>query len=442
MAEHNQDTSAEKINEIPKYSLWIVGILCFIFICIFIVVFGWKRYWDTANPIDHEVWGTMGDFIGGILDSILALLSVYLMYLTFKAQRILTDKSDKIQERIALQANQAQSTLAEKENAFQKKLSDLSIAQAETQRFNELFFELLHRYQELSQELTVAFNKDDEKMMFNYFDGAMEDLFNLFPAIEKYPYAVVKAERLYTEYYLAHAKYLAPIFRTLYRIMELIDSADILTKEKLRYAKIIRAQLRESELFFLRYNCLTSYGENFIEFINSYRLIKHLPIMSLLEFKYLKEKFGDDELTPLTLNMIFRNTWRTIYRVTVGKTMRSSEIGIEPSSSRYKLSLDMSSSQKTVIKLVINLHRQNKTPLLKSLSKLSDEDLQTMLKNFLMEVYRYSNFKKYNDTDESYLRFETKLNVTTDIKLITASVKSNIPLRLSHPKWDEEYGIY
>lgn len=441
MAEHNQDTSAEKINEIPKYSLWIVGILYFIFICIFCVVFGWKRYWDTANPIDHEVWGTLGDFIGGILGSILALLSVYLMYLTFKAQRILTEKSDKIQERIALQANQAQSNLAEKENAFQKELSDLSIAQAETQRFNELFFELLHRYQELSQELTVAFNKDDEKMMVNYFDGAMEDLYNLFPAIEKYPYAVIKAERLYTEYYLAHAKYLAPLFRTLYRIMELIDSSDIQTKEKLRYAKIIRAQLRESELFFLRYNCLTSYGEKFVGYINSYRLIKHLPIMSLLEFKYLKEKFGNDELTPLTLNMIFRNTWRTIYHVTVGKVNREEDVVIKPTSTRYKLSVNMRSPQKTVVMLSISLKRQNRTPLLKSLSKLNDEDLKLMLKNFLMEVYKYSNFKQYNSDDGNNLRFDTSLVATTDIKTISASVKSDLPLRLSHPKWDEEYGI-
>lgn len=248
--------------------------------------------------------GNTWRFYRRFLGTIFALISVYLMYFTFRSQRILTTNSDKIQQNIADNANLSQ-----------EKISKLNIAQSETQRFNDLFFELLRRYQSLSGELTSALSKDKGENIVNYFDSAMEVLMIQFRPLESYGRGNTRAQCLYTEFYLANATHLAPLFRTLYRIMELIDSSDISTKEKLRYAKIIRAQLRESELFFLRYNCMTYYGSNFIEYINMYRLTKHLPIMSLLEFKYIKDKFGDDEVISLTMNIIFRNIWRTIYRV-------------------------------------------------------------------------------------------------------------------------------
>lgn len=186
---------------------------------------------------------------------------------------------------------------------------------------------------------------------------------------------------------------------------------------------------------------MTSYGDNFIEYINMYRLTKHLPIMSLLEFKYIKDEFGDDELISLTLNMVFRNVWRKIYSVTVGRIERSDNICIEPSSGKYKLSLDMSSSSKTMLILSIDNSTRNRTPLLSSLSKLNLDDLQLLMKYFLLEVYRYSNFSRYNDTEENQLKFDTEINTVEGKIVIFATVKSNVDLRLSHPKWDEEYGI-
>lgn len=430
MTQVRNNNQSVNVIELHKRKLWIVGIVCAVLIIGTCFVFAWKRVWNIDYTIHHEVWGALGDFIGGFLGTIFALMSVYLMYVTFQSQRILTRNSDRIQQDIASKAE-----------ISQEKLSKLNIAQAETQRFNDLFFELLHRYQALSEELTHAFSKDEERVVVNYFDSAMEDIMIQFSPLESYANSVKRAQRLYTVFYLANAAHLAPLFRTLYRIMELIDSSDIPNKEKLRYAKIIRAQLRESELFFLRYNCMTSYGDNFIEYINMYRLTKHLPIMSLLEFKYIKDKFEDDELISLTLNMIFRNVWRNIYGVTVGRIERSDNINIEPSSSKYQLLLDMSSPSKTIIKLSIRNNMRNSIDLLKSLSKLGNNDIQLLMKYFLLEVYRYSNFSKYNDTAEKQLRFDTGVNSVGNQTIIIATAKSNVALRLSHPKWDAEYGI-
>ena len=430
MAEENINDSHENAIQIPIKWICISAILFLFLIIIVCVFFAWKREWGLDYTIDHEVWGTLGDFIGGFLGTTFALISVYLMYFTFRSQRILTTNSDKIQQNIADNANLSQ-----------EKISKLNIAQAETQRFNDLFFELLRRYQSLSGELTSALSKDKGENIVNYFDSAMEDIMIQFRPLESYARSNTRAQRLYTEFYLANATHLAPLFRTLYRIMELIDSSDISTKEKLRYAKIIRAQLRESELFFLRYNCMTYYGSNFIEYINMYRLTKHLPIMSLLEFKYIKDKFGDDEIISLTLNLIFRNIWRTIYRVTVGRIARNDNIFIEPSSSKYQLALDMSSSHRTVLKLTIDNSKRNKTPWLSSLAKLNNNELQLLMKYFLLEVYKFSNFSKFNDSEDSLLKFQTYTSTLDSKTLIFALAKSNVDLRLSHPNWDIEYGI-
>ena len=56
-------------------------------------------------------------------------------------------------------------------------------------------------------------------------------------------------------FYTDNRSKIAAYYRTLYRIFELIDESDLINDEqKKEYAKIIRAQLTESELFFLRYN--------------------------------------------------------------------------------------------------------------------------------------------------------------------------------------------
>lgn len=84
-----------------------------------------------------------------------------------------------------------------------------------------------------------------------------------------------QADDLYVSFYIQHKNQVAHYFRTLYRIFCFIDNSELKEREKVEYAKIMRAQLSESELFFLYYNAFTSYGYNFQYIINKYNLIKH-----------------------------------------------------------------------------------------------------------------------------------------------------------------------
>ena len=79
-------------------------IVAFLFLIFAVLCFTW-RMWSSLSiqlPIDPEIWGQFGDFVGGTLGVIFSLISVMLVVWTFKTQN----------------------------------------ETAETQRFNDLFFEL------------------------------------------------------------------------------------------------------------------------------------------------------------------------------------------------------------------------------------------------------------------------------------------------------------
>lgn len=60
-------------------------ILALIICCISLVFFLWKREYNL-NAISADVWGQFGDFIGGIIGTLIAYISVRLLVKTLKAQ--------------------------------------------------------------------------------------------------------------------------------------------------------------------------------------------------------------------------------------------------------------------------------------------------------------------------------------------------------------------
>jgi len=59
----------------------ILGLLSIVTIVIYVDTFG------TALSHHKEEWGTFGDYIGGILGTLLAGLTIYLLYITYMAQK-------------------------------------------------------------------------------------------------------------------------------------------------------------------------------------------------------------------------------------------------------------------------------------------------------------------------------------------------------------------
>lgn len=281
--------------------------------------------------------------------------------------------------------------------------------------------------------------RKDEEIDEDFFDFYMQAIYEEFQPSNAYGRNQIKGYNAYRDFYLVNSNVLAPMFRILYRMMDLIETSDINNLDKLRYAKIARAQLSESELFFLRYNCLVPYGKNFIDYINRYRLLKHLPILSMLEFKEFRDKMKmvDDEAYR-SLNMIFHEAWKRIFRITIGKESRPTTILELFKYKKYKLYVDLTTLQSTTMRLDIDTSARITTPELRPLSMLTDDELATFLRYFLMEVYKFSNFKRYNQ----HLNFKKpKITMMPPLTCIEVKVSSNAPLRLSHPAWDNFYDI-
>jgi len=71
-------------------------------------------------------------------------------------------------------------------------------------------------------------------------------------------------------------------FRNLYRIFKFVDESNILDKKF--YTDIIRAQLSNSELLLLFYNCyFYERGKNFAKYAEKYELFDNLPINQLIK---------------------------------------------------------------------------------------------------------------------------------------------------------------
>jgi hypothetical protein len=107
---------------------------------------------------------------------------------------------------------------------------------------------------------------------------------------------IARGINLYFEqHYLFHEKQLAPVFRMLYHLLQLIDESGLIDKEKFKYADIVRSALTTPFLVLLACNCANPDNhKGLTPFLSGYRLLKHLPTgpaRSVLEKVYPAEVF-------------------------------------------------------------------------------------------------------------------------------------------------------
>lgn len=322
--------------------------------CIFCLVFALFFYFgQLSNPSLFNVYfGTFGDFVGGVLGTLFALISVAFMKKTFDYQR----------------------------GESKEQRNDAAI-----QRFNNLFFELLRVYQENVKELggKQFFYEQQQKIQKEEYE-----------TIKQYNNYKSRVLNWYIPFYVKNRSKLAPYFRTLFRMFELLqDNKDILGDKRKEYAKIIRAQLTESELFFIRANAHSMYGKYMIDFLNEYRILKHLPFCDMPEYPNVWE-------WDLELKEGINLTYLTIYKAIKNKFEGRDELPkLFEASKRYKFTFDLNKKKtEFTVTLKINKNIEGDYREFKWIEKCrSNEDIKNMLDNFLREIFDFSNFHKFNE---------------------------------------------
>ena len=391
-----------------------------VFIIVSCVIFKWNhtiQVFDSEFSADTNLLGTYGDFIGGVLGTIFTLLSVLLVIKTFKEQQ---------------------------------KVSNQNSEQLEIQRFNDLFFELLKLYQSEVNELcgqgknvSKANNKETievEEIEYSnkdFFDMEKKYIQDNYRNRKSYEGNRENAVNYYMLFFIENSTKMGAYFRTLYRIYDLIDSSSINEKIKKNYLKIMRAQLTESELFFIRYNAMAFYGHKFIHYINKYHILKHLPAFELLEFK---DWWGTlDQIKKMGVNIIYDSINRLI-RTQLSQGSGERTYHLFPSNNdtkysnndtKYKLQVIIIDNHNVALQLIINKLGKNNNMEYRAFDTYDSKKIQQLLDCFIKEIFLYSNFERFNAT-EDIETYSSQILSKDGITYINSGIrnKNESPLKL------------
>ena len=346
------------------------------------VFFMIHQYYSTASAIDGSLWGEYGDFVGGLLGALLGVVSVYYLIKTLREQQ------------------QANDIIAKSNNK-----------NAETfrlQQFDSNFKTLLQLY----HESILAYEYSDVSGKHAMISLAKQLGENSIQSCTNYGEAVNSASQKYDDiFYIPQRDIAAVHFRTLYQLFELITSSNISEYDKVTYAKMMRSQLCEAELLLLRYNCHCSYGQKMQTHINKYNLLKHLPLMSLLEFSKWRNIFNDDKPKINRLDTEFIRWRKAIYNVHLSQLPEEKRKFFEYSS-KYELSIENADSKhsKVSIKKTNEDVQVSDSSLAKVFDCLTETQLIGIISAFLHEVYVYSNFSKFNQKEKLKIEYSKATN--------------------------------
>lgn len=373
-------SESKALNIIKWISIISLGISFFM-----LYLFMWHRKENVGYdyPVATDEVGQYGDFVGGVIGTI---LSVVLLYLTLKLQREDSSNNSKIYK---------------------------------AQQLNDEFFHLLDMYHKILD--TLSFNDDE-----SFYEGKIalhkniEDMYGSFDSSISLPIRRKAAVSVYQDFYAKERDFAPVYFRTLYRICEIVDNADCEEKKKVEYIKILRAQLTDSELILMRYNAMTPLGYKFADYINKYNLLKHIPIFLLLEYKEWRRKLtsSSDVLKVSALLSSLRNEMSDLLK------NRGGDYNKYGSKGKYHIKI-VCNVQRTKIELLLE-RKKNITFLpyddFSPLDYLSHNELVSLLRYYMKDCFVLNSFNKLNPRKE--LRIDYEDSEISEIEIIKVWVEN------------------
>lgn len=245
----------------------------------------------TEAKINSEKIAQFGDFIGGFFGSIWALAGVFLFYKALTEQRIDFANNKKALDLQVQALNQQieEFKLSRDEQVLSRKVYEDQSSTLKIQQFESNFYSLLNVYINIKNQ----FNSNDTE----FFKSLLNEIKKSYCQDSQH----CKQHDVFIEKYLeihdSNREKLSNYFRSLYRIITIINDSHFLTpKNKFFYSKIVRAQLSDYELIIISLNAHTYWGEKLKKHILKYNLLKHLPIFCKPEFEHFSSLQKDNRL--------------------------------------------------------------------------------------------------------------------------------------------------
>jgi hypothetical protein len=310
--------------------LSVGGIIC---IVIAILVFLGFGNWKFSTNLNEEKIGQFGDFIGGVIGSLFSLAGIILFYVALKEQRrdiTISQRNLELQTKALNQQIEEfrdqkkemadtrkvyeeqtilfreQTNLYKQQNIELKEQSQIS----NNHQFDSSFFEHLKILSEYKSQL----NQKDSSL--DYFNSLKKEIEKIEPIGEAFLREFTNIKNQCQNIFYSERNYLSIYFKTLYRIMILIEESKIDIGKKIEYFKLLRSQINEDELMVLYYNFNTNHGIKIRSLVLKYNFLKHLRPLDKIEFfnnlngedKYKLEQFllTIEEIIIGNINQFFK----------------------------------------------------------------------------------------------------------------------------------------
>ena len=203
------------------------------------------------------------------------------------------------------------SELQESRRVSEKQLDAMSL-----QQFENHFYAYFSIYQKVKD--FIYSSNGGNITITDFLEKLNDEIKNnaLRKQTESKGYLITK--KSYEKLFVMYRNQFAHYFRTLYRLVEIVVSCcapKLDDRTKMKYIKIIRSQLSDSELLLIHYNCMSDYAENSRNLFYEYNLMKHLSPVHKYEIQnrcalkpkeiVMMEKFVDS-CKPFIINFINR----------------------------------------------------------------------------------------------------------------------------------------
>ena len=234
--------------------------------------------------------------------------------------------------------------------------------------------------------------------------------------------------------------------RLLYQLLSLLSESGLDEKSERIYAKSLRGQLTDMELVLIRYNCWRKIGENMRPLVAKYNIMKHLPLLNLLEYRKYTVRGGgsipNDCIGLLSDELVlWRREISHLFKTAYDTNERQEQVMSYGSLFDVKFSV---SNDCREYEIILVQKKDNKAGIKDEVAKLlfdiSDEDMKGLLLEFHREVFDLANFNEWNSMEDlkssEKPRFsQVSIAYPSDIpecyKRISLNVKCDKPLNVS-----------
>lgn len=311
------DNSKEKMNKFQEKflsekaasCLSLMGIV--VFVC-FVILNLTCGNWHFSLLLNEEKIGQFGDFVGGVVGSLFALVGVILYYVALKEQRkdlkmnqeslkLQTDALNQQVEEFRAQEKEMRETreVYEKQTLLFEKQTQCYETQAQEyrkqtkllalQQFDSSFYSLLKI---LSLQKTEFYHKNGEKFASFKASGKNTNALNIAESI-------VKTEESFCKIFLDVKNCFDGFSQTFLRVLNSINCSEITEEMKSHYVEILKSQLTLDDKIFLYYFYRKQLALNENLLIKKYLDLFYVDSIEKLECDDIKSVEAKDVLSAV-----------------------------------------------------------------------------------------------------------------------------------------------